>query len=187
MASTQNSINNTFACANLTGTIGTTQIANNAVTYAKMQQASTVTLLGNPTGGAANISEITLGSGLSFSGSTLVSTGSYAPMPTTVNTSGAQAAVANNCYVANKSTLVTITLPATMAVGDEIIIMGLGVGGWSLAQNASQLVNFGNVASTTGTGGSIASGNQFDSLHIKCAAANTTWNVISSQGNLTVT
>ena len=58
-----------------TGSFATT-IASHAVTYAKMQQASTVTLLGNPTGGAANIQEITLGSGLSFSGTTLTATGS---------------------------------------------------------------------------------------------------------------
>lgn len=54
---------------------GAITIASHAVTYAKMQQASTVTLLGNPTGGAANISEITLGSGLAFSGTTLTATG----------------------------------------------------------------------------------------------------------------
>ena len=57
-----------------TGSFATT-IATNAVTYAKMQTASTVTLLGNPTGGTAAIQEITLGSGLSFSGSTLTASG----------------------------------------------------------------------------------------------------------------
>ena len=46
-------------------------IGSNKVSYAKMQQASTLTLLGNPTGGTANIQEITLGTGLSFSGSVL--------------------------------------------------------------------------------------------------------------------
>lgn len=53
------------------GTIATAGIANNAVTYAKIQQASTVTLLGNPTGGTANVSEITLGTSLTFSGTTI--------------------------------------------------------------------------------------------------------------------
>lgn len=55
---------------------GVLSIGSNKVTYAKMQQASALVILGNPTGSAANISEITLGAGLSFSGSTLVASGS---------------------------------------------------------------------------------------------------------------
>jgi hypothetical protein len=49
-------------------------IGVNKVTYAKMQQASASTILGNPTGSLANVSEITLGSGLAFSGTTLIVT-----------------------------------------------------------------------------------------------------------------
>ena len=55
--------------------VGTAQLATSAVTYAKLQNESASTLLGNPTGSAAAPSEITLGSGLAFSGTTLVVSG----------------------------------------------------------------------------------------------------------------
>lgn len=53
----------------------TTTIQPHVVTYAKMQQAGAATLLGNPTGSLADVQEITLGTGLSFSGSVLNATG----------------------------------------------------------------------------------------------------------------
>ncbi len=66
--------------ANLTGPVtsvgNATSITANAVTYGDIQKESTVTLLGNPTGASAAPSEITLGSGLAFSGTTLTATGS---------------------------------------------------------------------------------------------------------------
>ena len=56
------------------GAISTGKIAASAVTYSKIQNEGASTILGNPTGSAAAPSEITLGSGLSFSGTTLVCT-----------------------------------------------------------------------------------------------------------------
>lgn len=46
-------------------------IPSGAVTYAKIQNETSSTLLGNPTGGAAAPSEISLANGLTFSGTTL--------------------------------------------------------------------------------------------------------------------
>lgn len=58
------------------GSVGTSNIVNNAVTYAKFQQVAANSLVGNPTGGTANAEGITLGNGLSFNGTTLqVNTG----------------------------------------------------------------------------------------------------------------
>jgi hypothetical protein len=61
----------TVASTGITTSIGTSNIVSHAVTFAKMQAIATVTLLGNPTGGTADVSAITLGNGLAFSGTTL--------------------------------------------------------------------------------------------------------------------
>lgn len=61
----------TVASMGLTTSIGTGNILNNGVTYAKFQQVAAVSLVGNPTGSLANAEGITLGNGLSFSGTTL--------------------------------------------------------------------------------------------------------------------
>ncbi len=54
------------------GIITTASIATNTILFANIQQIATHTLLGNSTAGTANAQEITLGAGLSFSGTTLV-------------------------------------------------------------------------------------------------------------------
>ena len=61
----------TVASYSANGSVATANIQANAVTYAKIQQEAAVSLLGNPTGGAADVSEVTLGNGLGFSASTL--------------------------------------------------------------------------------------------------------------------
>ncbi len=166
--------------------VGTSNIATSAVTYAKIQNMSANTLLGNPTGSGAAPEEITLGAGLSFSGTTLVASGGYAPLPITVVTGTTQSATVNNSYIANNAALVTVTLPSTAAIGSVINVGGLGAGGWQLAQNSGQTIHFGNVATTSGVSGYIASQNQYDNVSIQCVVANTTWVVFASQGNMTV-
>jgi Chaperone of endosialidase len=55
--------------------VSTAKIVDSAVTYAKLQNVAANSLIGNPTGSAASASEISLGQGLSISGSTLNNAG----------------------------------------------------------------------------------------------------------------
>lgn len=102
-----------------------------------------------------------------------------------VTGTSASAAV-NNGYIANNAGLVTITIPTTAAVGDIVRVVGKGAGGWLIAQNASEIIHFGNLDTTTGAGGSLASTHRRDAVELVCVVANTEWNVISSHGNITV-
>lgn len=98
-----------------------------------------------------------------------------------------QSMAVNNGYVANNASLVTFTLPSTATEGAIVAVAGSGAGGWKIAQNASGIIHFGDVASLTGTGGSIQSSNRYDCVELVCIVANNEWVVRSSQGNITVT
>lgn len=95
---------------------------------------------------------------------------------------------AGNTYYTNNATLVTYTLPVTATVGDRILIRGAasGTAGWKVAQNASQLIRYIDQVTTTGTGGSLQSTNQFDCIALECIVTDTTWLVVNSSGNITV-
>ncbi len=146
-------------------------------------------LLIGSTGADPAAASLTAGTGISITpgaGSiTIAATGSS--LAWTVVTGTTQALVANNGYFANNAGLVTLTLPATAAVGDTFRVAGLGAGGWLIAQNASQLIHVGSAVTTTGITGSIASTNQYDAIMFVCSVANTTFNVVEGPvGNLLV-
>lgn len=101
--------------------------------------------------------------------------GAFVALPFTVVTGTTQAMAVNNAYGANNAGLVTFTLPITAAIGTVVPVVGMGAGGWLIAQNASQNIQIGTVSSTVGTGGSVASTNRYDSLYLICTVANTTW------------
>lgn len=101
-------------------------------------------------------------------------------------TGTSQAGAVNTGYILNNAGLVTLTLPTTAALGSVIKVAGKGAGGWKIAQNASEVIHFGDTNTTTGTGGSIESTNRYDSVELLCTVADTEWTVISSVGNITV-
>ena len=100
-------------------------------------------------------------------------------------TGTSQTAAVGNGYITNNASLVTITLPATAAVGDVIEVSGKGAGGWKIAQNVSGIIHFGFMDTTTGTGGYISSTHQRDAVKLVCVVANNEWNVAAGAiGNI---
>ncbi|MDC7243659.1 MAG: hypothetical protein PQJ44_06960 [Sphaerochaetaceae bacterium] len=102
-------------------------------------------------------------------------------------TGTSQAMSVNNGYVTNNAGLVTCTLPASASVGDIIRVAGSGAGGWRIAQNAGQTINFLGSSTTTGATGRLDSTTQYDAVELVCGTANTDFTVISSSGSITVT
>lgn len=98
----------------------------------------------------------------------------------TVNTN----MVINHGYIANSGGSITLTLPLASSVGDIIEVTGLA-GQWVIGQNAGQAIFFANNSSTTiGVTGSLGSSLTRDTVRIVCVVANTSWNILSQQGNL---
>lgn len=107
-------------------------------------------------------------------------------LPVVEVTSASQTMAIRTRYIANYGSLITFTLPDTAAVGDFVEIEGYGAGGWKIAQNAGENIIFLNLTSTTGITGYVASTTQYDSIHLRCVVASTTWVVINAVGEIEV-
>ncbi|MEO6304828.1 MAG: hypothetical protein ABIP51_16830, partial [Bacteroidia bacterium] len=93
-----------------------TTISNNVVTFAKMQQISSGTLLGRSTSGLGNTEAITIGSGLNLAGGVLssISSGGSVTDVAVVSINGLAGSVANS------TTTPTITLSTTVTSGSML-------------------------------------------------------------------
>lgn len=140
------------------------------------------------TGADPVLATITAGSGVTVTNGagtiTIASTGGGLAWVDVTGTT--QAMAVNTGYTANNASLVTLTLPSTAAYGSILAVVGKGAGGWKIAQNAGQTIHFGFVNTTTGTGGSLASTNQYDVVYLVCSTASTDFVVTNSIGNITV-
>lgn len=144
--------------------------------------AAPTTITGNA-GTATKLAATKNINGVAFDGSADI------VVPSTVFTevtNASQTAAINNGYICNRGTLVTVTLPSTAAVGSIVEVCGKGAGGWKIAQNASGIIHFGNVNTTSGVSGYIASTATYDAVKLVCTVANNEWVVLSSIGNITI-
>jgi len=139
-----------------------------------------------PTATDSILGGVKVGTGLEIADGVLSATATGGGISWNNVTGTTQSAAVDNGYIANNAGLVTITLPATATVGAIVKIAGAGAGGWKLAQNASQIIHFGNKDTTTGTGGYLASNDINDGIAIVCSVENTGWVVTESQGNITI-
>ncbi len=97
-----------------------------------------------------------------------------------------QTAAVNHGYICNKASTLALALPATSSVGDTIEVTGINTAlGWQITQASGQQVFFGVVSSTLGATGTLTSSAVRDSIRMVCITANTTWQVLSSIGNIT--
>ena len=105
--------NLTIPATNLTGTV-------------PLAQLPTVVLTNNQSG-------VTLSGSFAGNGGGLTNLSSGFKWQVVIGAS--QQAQPNAGYIAGSAALVTITLPASPALGDIVRVTGAGAGGWKLAQN----------------------------------------------------
>jgi|SRR5579859_3673560 len=100
----------------------------------------------------------------------------------TVNT----AMIDNAGYIANGIGTLQFLLPAVSVLGDIVRVAGITAAGWQITQAAGQQIQYGNLLTTAGAGGSLNSTATGDGVELVCVVANTAWIVLSGVGNINV-
>lgn len=86
----------------------------------------------------------------------------------------------------NNSSRIIFTLPTNAQVGDYFRIAGYGNAGWQIGQPAGMFITDGDESSSVGASGSLGSTNARDSVELVCVSAGIEFQVLSSQGNLSI-
>lgn len=143
-------INNTGAVTISNDAVTTAKILNSNVTYAKIQNVAATRLLGNSTGSPAAPEEITLGTNLSFTGTTLNAAGgggyTYLAITLSVDTSYNKAALAGANYllVQTNNTTTRILTIGTGYVANDFIVFAFADGSQGSITLSDGVNNFTN-------------------------------------------
>ena len=98
-----------------------------------------------------------------------------------------QSLASNYVYFCTTGTNLSLALPTTSVRGDMIIVSLDGSTSWTITQATSQQIIIGTSSTTIGTGGSLASTAQGNTVIMVCQVANLKWVVQSQIGTITVT
>lgn len=141
-------------------------------------------LLIGSTGNDPVAATLTAGSGISITNGagsiTIASTGAN---PWVEVTGTSQSMAVNTSYIANNAALVTLTLPATAAVGDTVKVVGKGAGLYRIAQNSGQQVHFIDVSTTSGATGYVETIERYTSIELVCITEDAEFVVFGPAGN----
>lgn len=148
----------------IVGTYGGTGVNNGS---------STITVGGNTTfsGAYTFTGTLTGNTSVTFPTSGTLATTANAGLNWVAAPSTPVAMVATTGYIITDASQVTLTLPATAAVGTLAAVVGFGAGGWILKPNSGQTISINGVSAST----SITSGGATDCIEVICVVANTTW------------
>lgn len=111
--------------------------------------------------------------------------GKVIPSPAVVDqASGSVTMTAGTTYICdNGASLITFTMPASTAVGDQFIIVGQSSGKWTIQLVGAQVINTG--AASTSAAGTLAAGTRYDCVTVMCTAANTSFVCVNGYGTFT--
>ncbi len=84
----------------------------------------------------------------------------------------------NKGYITTGADLVTMTLPSTFSVGDEVVVVGYGPGGWRLNAAENTTIVIGDFS----IGSLVASGKRYDSTRLIAVEENAVWVAANAQG-----
>jgi hypothetical protein len=104
------------------------------------------------------------------------------------NTDVASAAARTGYFAdgATGPTGITVTLPATAAVGYTFKVYNFNGAGFVIAQRAGQSIQIAEQLTSTGTGGNIISTQIGDTIELVCSVANTQWAAVNFAGNFII-
>lgn len=139
------------------------------------------------TAGAPAAGTLTSGTGISIvNGSNAITINSTGGLTWTAISANQTLSVNNGYICVSPGGALSLALPAVAAVGSEIEVTLDGATSWTVTQGAGQQIRLGNVQTTSGAGGSLASTAQGNTIRMVCSVANNKWNILSSIGNITV-
>jgi hypothetical protein len=135
---------------------------------------------------ASNVLNVLGGGGTTTSGSGSTITITSAGTPWTNISTSQPLFVSNGYFCVSPGGALSLSLPATSAVGAIIEVALAGATSFTITQGAGQQISLGNASTTAGVGGSLTSTQQGDTVRIVCRTANLLWVVMSGMGNPTI-